>query len=189
MKIWLTLSVITALLVGLAAGYFFFVTEPGPYDIMNQRSFDLKRYESVEGPDTVESIPKGFKKYVNGRLGFSLHYPDAYFPQEVRETAISSSVVFTPLGGGTGMQVFVVYHPQETIDEERFRLDVPSGVRSNEQAVTLAGVSAVQFESEHPAGSMLEVWAIHNNYLYEITVPKLHSNVLNEIITSWQFIR
>jgi hypothetical protein len=158
---------------------------------INETTYDLKKYESiVTNLSESVSLPEGYNLYVNGRLNFSVQYPTFYIPNEVKETAISTSVLFSPAGGGTGAQIYVVYYPKDKIDDERFAMDVPSGVRERIAATTLGGVEAVSFESTHTGlGKAYEVWALHGGYLYELTVPYTDKKILDDMVASWQFLR
>lgn len=182
-----------AVIVSLAAGYgmwhWYDASRPGPYQSVGDPTFGLKRYEDITTSSSNPQLPEGYSKYVNGRLKFSVEYPSFYVPNEVRETAISTSVLFAPVGGGTGVQIYVVHYTKDTIDDEQFARDVPSGVRENITPTQIAGVKAVAFESSHAGlGRTYEVWAIHNNYLYELAVPYTDKKILDDMVKSWRFL-
>ncbi len=184
-------AAVTALIAGVVLWWLYSKTVPEPYESVGDPTFELKTYESIQnGEDDRANIAEGYDLYTNGRLNFKVQYPAFYVPNEVKETAISTSVLFTPVGGGTGAQVYVVYYPKSTIDDEQFTTDVPSGVRENVTKVMLGGVEAVQFESVHAGlGKTREVWAIYDNYLYEIAVPYTDKVILDQMVSTWQFLR
>lgn len=184
-------SFIAALVAGIALWWLYMETAPNPLGSVGDTAFDLKTYESIDTVATTQvDLPEGYNLYTNGRLNFAALYPTFYVPNEVQETAISSSVLFAPVGGGTGVQVYVVYYPKAAIDDEQFKRDVPSGVRENVTKTILGGVEAVQFESSHVGlGKTHEVWAIYDGYLYEITVPYTDKVILDQMVSSWRFLR
>lgn len=184
-------ATISALIAGVVLWWLYTKTLPEPYESVGDPTFDLKTYESIEsGANDRANIAEGYDLYTNGRLNFKVQYPAFYVPNEMKETAISTSVLFTPVGGGTGAQVYVVYYPKSTIDDEQFKIDAPSGVRENVTKVTLGGVEAVYFEGMHTGlGKTREVWAIYDNYLYEIAVPYTDKVILEQMVASWQFLR
>lgn len=153
----------------------------------------LSRSESDKPAPSVEvlrEVPQGFKEYKSGRYGFSLLYPETLSVREEEDSATSRSIIFEDPETEAGFQIFIVYYPENTISEERFALDVPSGVREQEEMTTIDGVPAVQFFSTHPdVGETREVWCIHNNYLFEITTYKPLSADVETILASWQWRR
>lgn len=187
----LTASVVAACVAGVLLWWLYVGTLPEPYESVGDPTFDLKTYESIEtNVSEALELPEGYNLYTNGRLNFKVQYPTFYVPNEVKETAISSSVLFSPVGGGTGAQIYVVYYPKSVIDDEQFTRDVPSGVRENVTKTMLGGIEAVQFESTHTGlGKTIEIWAIYDNYLYEIAVPYTDRVVLDHMVSSWSFLR
>jgi hypothetical protein len=184
-------AAVIAAIAGIVLWYFYNKTLPEPYESVGDPTFELKTYESIETEAGAgEDLKEGFSLYTNGRLNFKVQYPSFYIPNEVKETAISTSVLFSPAGGGTGAQIYVVYYPKDKIDDEQFKLDVPSGVRENVSKGQLGGIEAVVFESMHTGlGKTYEIWAIHNNYLYELTVPLTDKKILDTMAETWQFLR
>lgn len=132
--------------------------------------------------------PDGYVTYKSAKYGFSFsHAPDGKIV-EYDEGGGAETIVLENLDRVRGFQVFIVPYTGATISEQRFREDVPSGVRTNVENTTLGGVPAVTFTSKDEIlGDTREIWAIHNGYLYEITTFAGVGNWFTPIIQSWEF--
>lgn len=133
--------------------------------------------------------PEGYVKYENTRYGFSFyHLPDSAV-REYDEGQGAMTIVLQNEKLVRGMQVFVVPYAESLITEERFKADVPSGVREDAEDTTLNGVRAVTFVSEDMLlGPTREIWIIRNGYLYEITTFKGVGNWFTPVIQSWRWL-
>lgn len=128
-------------------------------------------------------------EYRNETYGFSYyHTPEAKIT-EYDEGSGAMTIVHENFQKVRGMQIFIVPYSESTISEERFKMDVPSGVRTNVENTTLDGVRAVTFNSfDQKLGETREIWVIHNGYLFEITTFKGVGLWFTPIIQSWRFL-
>lgn len=134
-------------------------------------------------------VPTGFSEYRNTRFRFSLFYPEGMQVETFNEGGSAMTITFTDTEAGQGFQVFVVRYREPQVTEERFRKDVPSGVREDMREVVIDGATGASFFSESATlGATAEVWFVHNDYLYEITAPKALAEWLSDIMQSWRFL-
>lgn len=132
--------------------------------------------------------PAGYVEYRNATYGFSFYHSPQALIHEYDEGGGAVTVTLENLQKVRGFQVFVVPYTGATISEERFKMDVPSGVRTNVENTTLDGVRAVTFNSQDAAlGKTREIWVIRNGYLYEITTMAGAANWFDPIISTWRF--
>lgn len=128
--------------------------------------------------------------YRNEKYGFQYNHPPQAVITEYDEGGGAMTLVHENHEHVRGMQIFIVPYAEATISEERFRMDVPSGVRKNVEETTLDGVRAVTFNSlDSRLGETREVWLIHNGYLFEITTFRGVGNWFTPLIQSWRFTR
>ncbi|HVB19749.1 MAG TPA: hypothetical protein VNF51_00460 [Candidatus Paceibacterota bacterium] len=138
---------------------------------------------------TVASSTPGRVEYQNEKYHFSFYHSPESTVQEYDEGGGAETVVLQNLQKVRGFQVFIVPYTQTTISEERFKEDVPSGVRTNVENTTLDGVRAVTFNSyDAVLGNTREIWAIRGGYLYEVTTFSGVANWFDPIIETWRFI-
>jgi hypothetical protein len=172
-----------AVIIGAGAYFYALRTHPVPAE--------FEAVVSTQAPpqESAREVPPGYKEYKNGRFGFSLLYPEGMSVKEVMETATSHSIAFH-MPQGAAFQIFVVAYADTQITDERFRMDVPSGVRKNTREIAIDGVPAVAFESESgDIGETQEIWFIKNGYLFEVTTYRPLADDLSAIMQTWKFIR
>ena len=88
-----------------------------------------------------------------------------------------------------GFQIFIVPYVLAQVSEERFRQDVPSGVRTNFTDITVDGAVGAAFNSTDALlGDTREVWFIHRGHLFEVTTLKPLDTWLTAVLQSWKFI-
>jgi hypothetical protein len=142
---------------------------------------------SEEAPARVIKLFK--REYRNEKYRFSLWYPEK---MEVTylERSGAGTVAMQDVNAGRGFQIFAVPYNDKRISEERFRMDDPSGVRTDVTKTTVAGVEAVAFYSKDARlGDTFEVWFIHEGVLYEVSTLKSLEQWLSEVIlATWKFI-
>lgn len=140
------------------------------------------------GKNPPREAPEGFLLYENEQFDFSLFYPAELGVSERDEEGDAQTILFQTPSGGFGFQIFIVPYDKKEITEERFKNDVPSGVRKEPVTVWVDGVQGVAFWSENAAlGETREVWFIHDWYLYEVTTYKELDEWLMNILSSWAF--
>ena len=132
--------------------------------------------------------PVGWLHYKNTNYYISIFYPDYLKASQRSEGEGTMSVTFQNPTLGKGFQIFVVPYYEKQISEERFKKDVPTGVRIDPKDIQVDGERAVAFYSKDLSlGETYEVWFIKNGFLYEVTTLKSLDTWLPDIISSWKF--
>jgi hypothetical protein len=171
----LTIVIVVAALVG---GFFAFNTskeKPAPLT-------------PPVATSTIRETPPGWREYRNEQYLFSVLYPEGMKVAHGQD-GDALIVTFEDAAVATGFQIFVIPYSQPVISEERFRADVPSGVREGEEKTYIDGAEAVQFFSTDMAlGETREIWFIKKPYLYEVTTLRALDPWLQEIMETWQFL-
>jgi hypothetical protein len=79
---------------------------------------------------------------------------------------------------------------QGFVDEERFRLDQPSGVMNEPTDVLIDGAhGSIFFGRNSIMGDTREAWFVHNGYLYEVVTYKDLDAWLSEIMATWKWLK
>lgn len=150
--------------------------------------------EAVED-DVVPTVPEtrqitaDMRGYENREYKFGLLYPKELSVREYKERDGAVSVVFENPADGKGFQIYAVPYAEDQITEERFRMDVSSGVMQEPVNITIAGVPATMFYSKHSImGNTREVWFINGGFLYEVVTYKALDEWLSNIMQTWQFL-
>jgi len=139
--------------------------------------------------NSARVVPEGMKEYRSTTYRFSLLYPERYTVREVDEGGDARTIVFENTETAEGFQLFVVPYDNLIITEERFAMDMPSGVRTNPTAIRAGGVEAVTFGGEQEGvGPTREAWFIKDGLLYELTTLEPLEAQLAEVVESWEFI-
>lgn len=134
-------------------------------------------------------VPTGQKEYHNSNYRFSLLYPDFLSVREVAESGGGETITFENLKEARGFQVFVTPYASAQITDERFKKDIPSGVRKDVQNIRIDGALGASFYSySEELGDTAEVWFVHSGFLYEITTFKELASWLDPILLSWHFL-
>src|SRR3989338_2361248 len=137
-----------------------------------------------------EIVPEGYAKYENQKYGFYLYHPPAAVIKEYEEGGGARTITLEDLGSSQGLQIFIVPYQDQMITDERFKRDVPSGVRLNMEnsSVGLPQVPAVVFDSQDQfLGETREAWFIYGGYLYEITTLKSSEDWMSSVLGTWRF--
>lgn len=144
---------------------------------------------TVQHSDTsADKMPDGWSEYRSERYGFSLFYPLEMTAGEFDEGGGASTLTFEDKDDARGFQIFAVPYSGTHVTEERFLRDVPSGVRKDPVDFYIGGTLATAFYSTHPLlGDMVEVWFIHEGYLFELTTLQPLENLLAEVIQTLRF--
>ena len=135
--------------------------------------------------------PADFVKYENKKYGFYYYHSPEAKVTEYGEGGGPMTIVQENRQRVRGLQIFIVPYAEQTISEERFNKDVPSGVRKNVEDTRLGKlqVRAVTFNSYDQAlGETREVWFIHDGYLFEVTTFKGVGDWFAPIMQTWRFI-
>lgn len=133
--------------------------------------------------------PLGWKEYINPFHKFSLLYPEGHVVRGISGEGGAATVVFEDIKNVTGFQIFIVPHPETQTTDERFLLDVSSGVRANIVELQVDGAQGASFNSKDTnLGETYEVWFVHNGYLYEVSTLAPLEEYLDAILQTWDFI-
>lgn len=143
------------------------------------------------GPSYVVErvVPEDMHEYRSTAYNFSLFYPKELTVDERDEGSGASTITFQSVEKAEGFQIFIVPYSEAQVSEERFKQDIPSGIRESLSNITVDGATAAAFYSTNAAlGATREVWFVHNGFLYEVTTLKPLDVWLGAIIKSWKFI-
>lgn len=144
----------------------------------------------IENSFSFRDVPKDMLEYRGGyRYGFSLLYPKNLSVEEYDGWGGSRTIVFQDEAMKIGFQVYVVNYSESKISDERFKEDIPSGVRKNVTSTLIDGHEATSFESfDKDLGETKEIWFVDRGRLFEITTPKGLESWLDEILKNWVFV-
>ncbi len=127
------------------------------------------------------------KLYQSQLLRFSILYPKNLSVKEYGE-GNTSTITFEDATSTKSFQIFVVPYQESQISDERFKMDVPSGVMKEPIDVIIGGIRGTMFYSQNAVlGETREVWFVNNGFLYEITAYADLDSWLAEILSTWQF--
>lgn len=136
----------------------------------------------------TRAAPEGMKEYRNEQYQFSILVPDSVVVVERNEGQGAISVTLEDRAAEVGFQIFVVPFLEQQISEERFRMDIPTGIRRETKDIAIDGAVGASFYSVHELlGETSEVWFVKNGYLYEVTTLKDLDQWLSGIMTTWEF--
>lgn len=138
---------------------------------------------------TATNLPEGYKRYTNNTLRISFAYESDASLKVFDEGNSAVTITVENEPQGHALQIYAIPYNKKQIEEDRFLLDLPSGVRKNEEAIMLDGVPAVAFMSEVALlGPTREVWLLHGGRLYEISVPLAMEEWLLKILPTFKFL-
>lgn len=141
------------------------------------------------GPELPrQAPPEGFEEYRSERHGFSFYYEAGARVREFDEGRGAMSLTVEDEKRGHALQIYILPYGEATISEERFRSDLPSGIRTDEEMIEIYGVPAVAFKSEVSLlGPTREVWLLRDGYLYEISTPLSMEGWLQGLLPGFRF--
>lgn len=179
---------ISCICVVLCIGALVFFTQRKK-DVAQPAVISLEQEVTVTKPFFApQQLANGNKFYLNRLLKFSVVYPGNLDVQEYGQ-GNTSTIVFEDVSTQEGFQVFVVPYEEQVVSDERFKMDVPSGVMKDPVDILVDGVRATMFFSHNSLlGETREVWFIKDGFLYEVTARKDLDGWLSEIIRNWKFI-
>lgn len=135
------------------------------------------------------TVPEGMHEYRSEQYRFSLLYPEYMKVKEQDEGQGAATITFEDISRNEGFQIFIVPYLEAQVSEERFRMDIPSGVRRDIRDVAVDGAVGAAFTSEHQLlGETSEIWFVQGGYLYEVTTLKELETWFSAILSTWEFI-
>ena len=192
----------TALLVFVAVFVFFSGevswlkgSDAGTVDISEEMLWADSSTTSIRVAEAIAEPappPEGYIEYRNEHYGFLFYHSPRATVREVDEGQGAMTVVVENEVTARGLQIFIVPYTEEVISEERFRLDVPSGVVNNLEATNIGelGVPAITFNGHNQfLGETREVWFIYGGFLFEVTTFKGMPEWFAPIMQTWRFLR
>lgn len=132
--------------------------------------------------------PAGYSEYRSEFYRFQFFYPKGYAVAEHTSASSSITIAFqkTPTDG---FQIFIIPYGEEKISEQRFKLDIPSGVMSGQTTAMVDSSTAALFYSKDAAlGDTFNAWFVGRGFLYEVTAYKQLDNEIQQLLQSWQFL-
>jgi len=139
---------------------------------------------------SARTPPVGTKEYRSARYHFSLFYPQELTVEEHSEGGGAATITFQNIEKAEGFQLFIVPYSEPQVSAERFKRDIPSGVRNNLTNITVDGATGAAFYSTNTElGDTREVWFVHGGFLYEVTTLKPLDAWLGAIIQTWKFVK
>lgn len=157
-----------------------------------QTNMDTITMRATTTLDTTEAreVPDGWREYQNAAYHFSLLYPQELAVSERAEGDGAVTITFQNIEKGLGFQIFIIPYAEQQVSEERFKKDVPSGVRQGLENIQIAGATAAAFYSTDALlGETREIWFVRDGFLYEVTTLKALDSWLSDIISTWQFLQ
>lgn len=134
-------------------------------------------------------VPEGLREYRNTAYRFSLLYPQELEVKEYLEGGNAITITFQDTKKEDGFQLFIMPYQELQVSEERFKQDLPSGVRTNMSDVSIDGATGATFYSVNQTlGETREVWFIHDGFLFEVTTLKPLEAWLDAILQTWEFL-
>lgn len=134
-------------------------------------------------------VPPGYKEFRSDVYVFSLLYPQDFDVRVEDEGGGASTILFENKKTIDGFQIFIVPFGGSQITDDRFKKDIPSGVRKSIQNVKIDGATGASFYSTDASlGETAEVWFIHGGYLYEVNTFKDLDIWLSNILATLKFL-
>lgn len=131
--------------------------------------------------------------YSNKKYGFSFHYPDGFNVSEFAEGELGDIVLMQGPSKNNiqaGFQIFIApFDEPGPITKERILQDEPTMMVENGQSIILpSGIPAFAFLSKNQSlGHTLEVWFVHNGYLYQISTYASLIDFMTAILGTFSF--
>ena len=194
-----SIAIIMAVGVFLVVGYFVY-TKPQTSPGLSPASDALAFPELAFAPNTSQdyigqsyvverAVPEGMREYKSAAYRFSLFYPQELSVSEYAEGGGATTVTFQNIEKAQGFQIFVTPYEGTQVSAQRFKQDVPSGVRESLTPVKVDGATGAAFVSKNAAlGATREVWFTHGGFLYEVTTLAPLDAWLDGIMQSWRFL-
>ena len=185
-------GVLTIFVVGIIVGLYFYLQRPINPAESNQASV-ATAFNAVPNAGflTGRVPPKGSRIYEDALYTFSLFYPEVYTVRAHFLPGEVTMIAFEKEKEKEGFQIYVTPFLEAQITDERFKKDLPSGIRKKLQEMTVDGAAGAAFDSEDRdlGGETREVWFVKNGYLFEVTAPKQFEVTLLKIMESWEFFK
>jgi hypothetical protein len=176
-----TLTLIICALAVLGAGIAIFLIRNVKHSV-----FDTLAPDTTQ---TVATSTLGMREYQSTAYHFSLLYPNYLKVSTFDEGGGATTITFQNVEKSEGFQIFIVPYEGTQVSEQRFKEDVPSGVRESLKTIVVDGAAGEAFYStDANLGDTREVWVVHGGFLYELTTHKSLETWLGGIIQTWKFI-
>ena len=145
-------------------------------------------YYVIDRSIPVASESTMHASYHNAQYHFGLQYPDDLVVRVTDEGGGASTLTFETSVGVRVFEIFIVTYAESSVSDARFRLDEPSGVRTNVVATTVGDVPASAFNGMNfSLGETYETWFIHGGFLYEVATTKPLGTWLQGVLSTFSF--
>lgn len=171
-----------------AAVFYFFFFTPTVMQTVSPSPSSAASEQHSKYP--VREVPSGSKEFRSDRYMFSLLYPSDLEAKIIDEGSGAATITFENEKTAEGFQVFIVPFEGAQITDERFKKDIPSGVRKSMTDIKIDGATGASFYSKNDVlGETAEVWFIRAGYLYEVNTFKDRAEWLSTIMATWKFLK
>jgi hypothetical protein len=184
------------LVIGIALGALGMLATYHPIQAPTQTASQTNSDASVPVIDrlrsgSAEPVAKDTARYKNDYYGFAVSYPMELTQKEFPEGGDGMTVAFQKPNEEKGFQIFIIPYAEKQISQERIRADLAGAPMKNLKNIVLPGnIQAVHFESVAPLiGDSIEVWFIHNGYLFEVTTYRALDSWLAGILGTLVFTK
>jgi len=186
MRKLLLVLVLCAVLVALATLVYFYL-RPSKFAVALPAAVQATQSEAYV---SKRSVPPGFVEYARQNYHFSILLPETVTIKEQGGTGGEPlMLVVQDPSTGYGFQIYAFPYNLQTITEERFKIDEPSGVMKSPQDVKVAGAKGTMFISTAPpVGEIREIWFINQGIMYEVTTALTFDDWVRPIMGTWEFI-
>ena len=135
-------------------------------------------------------VRDGWREYKSVAYRFSLLYPENLEINEHKEGGNAITITFQDAKKGEGFQIFILPYGENQVSGERFKQDIPTGVRKDMSDIIIDGATGAAFYSRDAIlGETREIWFIRSGLLYEVTTLAELDTWLSEIMKTWRFER
>ncbi len=148
------------------------------------------KIETITNSSNKETtIPEGFLEYRNKRYNFYLFYPKNFSIREQFLVDKGIVIAFEDIKIEKGFQIFIIPYEETEITPERFKKDMPSGVRKDLENIYIGDVLGASFYGfDENLGETKEIWFINKGFLYEISTLKSMESLVEDLVKNWNFI-
>lgn len=146
--------------------------------------------QTISAPADYPSrqAPRGSKVYSDTEFHFSFFYPERISAGFFSDAEKTKTILIQEDNTKNGIQVYISSFGEDIeLNSERIKKDVPDIVMNDVKTTSVGGARAVFFRSKNSSGDTREVWFVHKSNLYQISASLDEENILNDILTTWQW--
>ncbi len=127
--------------------------------------------------------------YTHPSPKFSFEYPDGFSVGSFPEGEDSETILIHNKDGEHSVQILISpFDENIVLTKKRILEDAPDTEVNSEKEIAIGkNAKGLIFESTNSSGPTTEMWFVHNDHLYQISAPIGSKEMLNDIITTWQW--